>query len=743
MPAKTDMLSGHAGMVVLRMTVPMIAAAMSIVAFNLVDTYFVGQLGAVELAAMSYSFPVVLITGSLALGVGIGASTRVSNSLGAGERESARRYATRAHLLAVAIGVALSILGILTTGSFFRMLGAGDEVMPYIRDYVTIWYFGIPFVIVPMIGQSVIQATGDTRTPAIIVSLAVALNIVLDPALIFGLGPFPAMGIAGAALATVLARGSSLILVVLVLWRRDHLFSRHIGKARELIRSWGELLHIGVPAAAINVLQPVSIGFVTRLVSGFGTAAVAGFGAATRLESFGIVFMIALSMVFTPFSGQNFGAGKPERIRRGFRFGALYCILWGLLVLTVFLSVARPLSALFSSDPVVITVTADYLRILSLSYAFQGIVLLTSAAFNGVRRPGEAFAVSFLRLIVFYIPLAAAGRVLFGLTGIFVGIALANFLSGVLALLWFHRTIDRVGMKVDGTRRALSSSAPTASRPGEAGSAERLRSLKVPVLYRDEHVIVVDKPPGLMVHTNAWERRVPNCVNILGGSMQVKVRTVHRLDRRTSGVLLFALSKEGAASVSELLKNAQVDKRYLAVVRGHAPQEGLIERSLSVGESGEALPARTAFRRLKTSVLERAVGPYREAWFSLLELDLLTGKRHQARRHLHSIDHPVIGDPHHGDREWNGLVSSLTGRQMLYLRAFALSLSLPHSGERLSVQAGLPGAWIASLDRLGLSAPAELLPARVRTGSRVLFEGPACEPADYTERYSDSYSESD
>lgn len=445
---KTDMLNGHAGMVVLKLTLPMIAAAMSIVAFNLVDTYFVGQLGAAELAAMGFSFPVVLVSGSMAMGIGIGTSSSVSNALGRGDREQAKRYVTHAHLLAFTVGVGLAILGLVSIDPFFRALGAGPDVLPLIREYVTVWYIGLPFVLVPMVGQNVIQATGDTRTPAMILSFAVLLNIGLDATLIFGLGPFPELGIAGAALATVLARGSSFVLVGLVLWRRERLYAARIGALREMLRSWGHVLYVGVPAAAINVLQPVSIGVLTRLVSVFGTAAVAGFGAATRLESFGIVFMIALSMVFTPFSGQNFGAGRPRRIRRGFRFGALYCVSWGAMVLVVFLLVAPALSGLFSNDAQVVGVTSQYLRILAFSYAFQGIVLLTSAAFNGVRRPAEAFGVSFLRLIVFYIPLAAAGRALFGLSGIFWGAALANVLSGVIAFLWFHRTMARV---VEGT----------------------------------------------------------------------------------------------------------------------------------------------------------------------------------------------------------------------------------------------------------------------------------------------------
>ena len=441
MPRQVDMHNGHPGTVVLRMSLPMIAVSFSIVAFNLIDTYFVGRLGSIQLAAMGYTLPIKLISGSIAMGIGIGATSSVSNALGAGERERARRHVSNAVLLSVTVSVLLALLGLTTIGPFFRMLGAAEEVIPYIRRYVTIWYFGLPFVIAPMVGSHVIQSTGDTRTPAAILVFALFLNIILDPILIFGLGPVPALGIGGAALGSVLARAATSLLVVKVLVRRERLVTSRIGTALDVLRGWAHILYVGIPAAAVNLLQPVSIGVVTRFVSGFGAIAVAGFGVATRLESFGIVFMMALSMIFTPFAGNNHGARRPDRIRSGYRFGSLYCVLWGMMVLAVFAAAAEPLASVFSGDAEVIAVTALYLRVLALSYAFQGIVLLSSAALNGMRRPIEAFFVSFLRLIVFYIPMAAAGRAIGGLGGIFWGIAAANVISGAIAFVWFHRTI--------------------------------------------------------------------------------------------------------------------------------------------------------------------------------------------------------------------------------------------------------------------------------------------------------------
>lgn len=259
-------------------------------------------------------------------------------------------------------------------------------------------------------------------------------------------------------------------------------------------------------------------------------------------------------------------------------------------------------------------------------------------------------------------------------------------------------------------------------------SAERLRAQRIPVLYRDEHVAVVDKPAGLMVHSNAWDRRAPNLINILGGSLHSRVRTVHRLDRRTSGVMVVARSKEGAADLSRQLKSGTVAKRYMAVVRGHPDTHGTIDRSLTKSDNGTPLPARTEFERVATSILPAPVGRYEEAWFSLLCLRLHTGKRHQARRHLHHITHPIIGDPQHGDREWNEFVAARVGAWRLYLRSWELSFSLPGSGSVVTVQAGLPVSWLTGCRSLGLEPPEEAVCARVCVGDELLYSGPASEP---------------
>lgn len=441
---RPDMLRDPIAPALARLVLPLIPGTLSIVLFNLADTYFVGQLGADPLAAMSFSFPIVLVSGGLSMGLGIGTSALVSRKIGSGDERGAAMISSHAHLLVLLVTSLLAVIGLLTIEPLFRALGAGSRTLPLIRDYMRVWYMGLPFVLVPMIGMNVLQARGDTRVPGAALTGAVFLNILLDPLLIFGWGPVPAMGIAGAAWATVIGRASSAVVILLVVWRRDRMLTRAIGGLRVVVRSWAGILRLGVPAAAANILLPISMGVITRLVSAFGTDAVAGFGAATRVESFALVFTLALSMIVTPYVGQNAGAGKGPRVRTGFRVSAVFSLAWGGMVLVVFLAAARVIAGAFSDSAAVTDGATAYLRTVALSYGLLGIVNLGTAAFNGLQKPLRAAGVAALRLFVLLIPLAWLGRELGGLQGLYWGVATGNVLAGVASFIWFDRSARRM-----------------------------------------------------------------------------------------------------------------------------------------------------------------------------------------------------------------------------------------------------------------------------------------------------------
>jgi len=201
-----SLTEGPVGRTLARLTVPMVAGIVGMVAFNLTDTFFVGRLGTEELAALSFTFPFVTVLARFTLGIGMGASAVISRAVGGGNARAVRRLTTDSLSLAL-IGVVIFVAaGLVWMEPIFRALGCGPDILPLVKKYMTIWIAGLLFVFFPMVSNNAIRANGDTKTPALIMLTAVFANIILDPLLIFGPGPFPALGLAGAAYATVFTR---------------------------------------------------------------------------------------------------------------------------------------------------------------------------------------------------------------------------------------------------------------------------------------------------------------------------------------------------------------------------------------------------------------------------------------------------------------------------------------------------------------------------------------------------------
>ena len=198
----------------------------------------------------------------------------------------------------------------MTIDPLFTLLGATPDVLPLIREYITLWYVAMMVVVTPMVGNHCIRATGDMKTPALIMLFAVTLNAVLDPILIFGLGDFAGLGIAGASLATVISRAFTLVASLLVLHYREHMLTFVRPSLADVWESWRQILYIGIPAAGTQMLIPLSLGVITGMVAVYGPAAVAAFGVASRIETFGLAIVQALATTLTPFVGQNWGAGE-------------------------------------------------------------------------------------------------------------------------------------------------------------------------------------------------------------------------------------------------------------------------------------------------------------------------------------------------------------------------------------------------------------------------------------------------
>ncbi|MEO1620004.1 MAG: MATE family efflux transporter [Cyanobacteria bacterium J06632_3] len=422
-----------------KLTLPMVGGIFAIVAFNLADTYFVGQLGTNQLAAMSFTFPVVMTLGSLALGLGVGASSIIARAIGEGDHSRVQRFTTNSLTLGVVAVALLSTVGLLTINPLFTALGAGPEVLPYVRQYMQVWYFGMVFLVIPMVGNSAIRASGDTGTPSLIMMLSAGFNILLDPLLIFGLAGFPELGLVGAAWATVASRAITLIAAMLVLKFKENMLSSHFPDLQETFWCWRDVLTVGLPAAGSNMINPISIGVITSLLATHGSLAVAGFGVASRVESFAMIALMALGASMGPFVGQNWGAGKVDRVEEGLKQGFFFCVGWGICMAILLAAIAPQIARIFNTDPNVVSIATQYLWIVPISYGTAGIIQVASSAFNALGKPIPAVILTVLRMFALYIPLAYLGSRWFGPIGIFAAATVANIIVGIIAYIWSLR----------------------------------------------------------------------------------------------------------------------------------------------------------------------------------------------------------------------------------------------------------------------------------------------------------------
>ncbi len=425
-----QLIEGRIGKTFVRLTIPMIFGIISMMLFNLIDTFYIGRLGTRELAAISFTFPVVFLLGSIALGLGVGLSSVTSRAIGEGDHHKVQHLTTDGLILSVAIVAALATVGILTIEPLFRLIGSTPETLPLIKEYMTIWYIGVVFVVVPMVGNNAIRATGDTKSPSIIMMIGAGINAILDPLLIFGIGFFPRLEIQGAALATVIARATTMIASLWILGHREKMLSFLKPRLKSMWQSWKQILYIGIPAAGTHMLVPINAGIITRMISHYGTEAVAGFGVGSRIEPLALIVTMALASVLAPFTGQNWGAQKYDRTHDGLRMSIRFVSFYQIGIAVILFLAARPIALLFNNNPSVISVVVDFLRIFPLSYGFQAIFILVTFSLNAINKPLLAAMLTVLRLFGLFIPLAYLGSTLFEIKGLFMGCSLANICIG-------------------------------------------------------------------------------------------------------------------------------------------------------------------------------------------------------------------------------------------------------------------------------------------------------------------------
>lgn len=440
----TDLTTGSVSRHLRVQATPMALGLLAIMSFDVVDLFFVSRLGDAPLAAISFTFPVIWFLGSIAIGYEAGAASCVSRAAGEGNAHRSARLTTDSALLAGLATLVLCAIGLMTIDPVFSALGATDDLMPLITDYMSIWYWTEPASAVMWTCLASMRARGNTALEGKVITASAILNAILDPIFIFGWFGFPRLEIAGAALASLTATLIMLVFTLIHLARRLRVFANPFVALDEIFDSWRQLMRIGVPAMMTNAIIPVANGIVMAIVATHGVSAVAGFGIAMRIEPIALIPFYALSAVSSPFFGQNITAGKYHRLVEARRVTSRFCLRFGFLLAAALCLIAEPVSGLFTQSIAIRDVAVEYIWLVSLSYGAYGLVMSVNASFNGIGRPLPGVLISSMRVVVVFLPLAFLGHWLFGLPGLFGASALSNLGIGALAYYWLGRQICKL-----------------------------------------------------------------------------------------------------------------------------------------------------------------------------------------------------------------------------------------------------------------------------------------------------------
>jgi putative MATE family efflux protein len=414
----------------------MMAGISANIVVGMLEIGFIGQLGTQHLAAITFTFPVTMILTSIALGIGIGTSSVIARSVGARVSSEVQRLGTHAMLLVFLSMAVLALIGYLTIDPVFLMLGASPELLPLIHSYLDIYYPTVLLFTLTMVAGNIMRANGNANTPGLVMTLGALANLAIDPILIFGWFGAPRMELAGAAVAAAISRFGTAAVLIYCVQRDGMIITRNLLEGFR--SSAARIMQIGFPAMATQLIGPVSSAIITRMLAGHGEVVVAGFGVATRIESVSVMVLFALSASIGPFVGQNWGAGRPDRVREGLRVAYLFCIGWGLVIALPLLVFGDAISGIVDDSPSVIRTAAWYLAVVPWSYGLWGVLMMASASFNALGKPLPSTALSFSRMFILYIPLSYLLDQMFGYHGIFIATAISNGVMGALGFVWFR-----------------------------------------------------------------------------------------------------------------------------------------------------------------------------------------------------------------------------------------------------------------------------------------------------------------
>ncbi len=434
-----DLMDGNVGETLLHLSIPIVVLNLLRTVYNLTDAFWVGQISSDALAAIGFGFPLVLVFMSVGMGISVAGTVLVAQHEGNDNKEMVDYSASQTLAFNLIISVVLGASGLLLAEGLLGFYGASETVLNLALSYLRIIFMGIIFMFGFGAFIALLRGYGDTKTPMFLMLFSIGLNVVLDPVLIFGWGPFPAMGIEGAAIATIFSRGVAFVIGFIILASGWKGIKVEISEMVPDPSFFKRISKLGAPAMIGTTGRMISINAVVAIVGRFSDIVMAGYTVGVRIISAIFLTAMAIGRGVTTMTGQNLGANKIDRAGEIPAVGAKYTfVLYTLLGVGIFLS-SEAIVSFFTGDPEAVRIGGEFLRYVALTLGFLGITQSLAGGIRGAGKTHIAAIILVLPLAAVRVPVALLLSRFMGTTGIWLAFPISNISGGIIAYLWFRR----------------------------------------------------------------------------------------------------------------------------------------------------------------------------------------------------------------------------------------------------------------------------------------------------------------
>lgn len=432
---------------ILSMSLPTMFSMIIQAMYNIVDSVFVSSLGQDALTALSLAYPLQLMTISVAVGTGVGINSFISRRLGEKNQELANNGAANGIFISIISWLVFLLVGIFLTVPFFKLFNPTPGVMKYGVDYTSIILIFSVGVMVEIAIEKVLQATGNMIFPMIFQLIGAVTNIVLDPLFIFGIGPFPRMEVAGAAIATVIGQILAMLFAIYIFFFKKHAVQVHVRNFKPSLKIIKNIYAVGFPSIIMQSISSVLVVGLNAILMGFSEAAVSVHGIYYKMQSFVFMPVFGLNQGFMPIMGYNFGAKNKDRLHSAIRYGciiAAFIMLCGTVIFWIF---PAQILSLFNANDDILNMGIKAMRFISLSFLPAAIDIIFSTTFQAVGKGFSSMILSLLRQLVFILP-AAFVLSNFGVNAVWFAYPIAEVGALIVAIFLYTRINRKVFSKL-------------------------------------------------------------------------------------------------------------------------------------------------------------------------------------------------------------------------------------------------------------------------------------------------------